>query len=220
MTADYRRAWKHHRGDTETYQIFYLDTFCSCCLGSLSQLLSKEEELQLLPTKVRVSSDTLAQLCSVTQGPRFGGPPLCSRARHMDWCWKCNWSTQPAEHSRQQGTATALQHHRWGTDNVCHFSLTISTLTHLFRTQQQLFQITIVSTPVEQKSPPTLYRRTKDTQAFLPNWTACQKLKRHLYELTHYCYKLAKYNKSSAYIWCYTVSWVRQEKNKTMLHPL
>lgn len=123
--------------------------------------------------------------------------------------------------SRHQGKARRPQHkwHRWGKDKICHPSLTSSTLTHLFWTQQQLFPFTTVPTPVEQKSPPIPYKRTKETQVF-PNWTTCQELKGHLYEPTHYCYKLAKSNKSAAYVWCYTVSWVRQEKSKTVLHPL
>lgn len=95
---------------------------------------SFQKKLQLLPTKVRVSSDTLSQLYD-TEAQVLGGPH-CAPVRDMDCYWKCNWTAGTKawqEHPNTSATGGAQT-------NVCHFILTSSTLTRLFWTQQQLFQ--------------------------------------------------------------------------------
>lgn len=96
--------------------------------------------------------------------PQVLGGPHCAPGLGI-WIAAGNPTAGPSLlNNRHQGTATTQhQCHRWGTDNVCHFSLTSSTPNHLFWSQQQLFQFNTVSTLVEQKCPPIPYKRTKDT---------------------------------------------------------
>lgn len=160
--------------------------------------------------------------CSVQwhRAPGFGGAPLCSRVRNMDCCWKCNWSTQPAEQQApRQGENSPTP-----VAQVGHRQYLSPQLNKFYSNPSLLNSATafpIYQCPLQRNKKVFPYL-TKELRIpkFLPNWTTCQELKRQLYEPTHYCYKLAKSNKSAAYIWCYTVSWVRQEKSKTVLHPL
>lgn len=118
MTADYRRAWKHHRGDTETYQIFHLYAFSTGSFGEpfLASFKKKRNCSSCQPRSM--FHQTLWQSSAQWhRAPGFGGPPLCSRARHMDCCWKCNGSTQLAEqqtprHSKSTPTPVQQMGHR------------------------------------------------------------------------------------------------------------
>lgn len=78
-------------------------------LGSLSQLLSKEQETQLLPTKVHVSSDTLAQLCSMTQSPVFWGALICAPELGTGTAAGNAIEAPNLLNSRHQGTVRTLQ---------------------------------------------------------------------------------------------------------------
>lgn len=103
---------------------------------------------------------TLWHSC-MTQSPRFWGAPTVLQLGI--WIAAGNAIEAPnLLNNRHQGTARAPQHqcHRWGTDSVCHFSLTSSTPTHLFWTQQQLFQFTgrSVHSSGTKKSPHTLQK--------------------------------------------------------------
>lgn len=166
MTADYRRAWKHHWGDTETYQIFHLDTLSTGCFGEPFPASFKRRGTAALagqdPCFIRHFGTALLNDIE----PRFWGIPTV-----LQRIWIAAGNAMEAPNllnSRHQGTARTPQHqcHSWGTDNVCYFSLTNSTLTNLFWTQHQLFQFTMVSTPVEQNSLPIPYKRTKHTHTF------------------------------------------------------
>lgn len=77
MTADYRRACKHRRGDTDTYQIFHLDTFSSGCFGKPFTASFKRIGNTALANQGPCFI-TLAQLCSMTQSPAFWGALICA----------------------------------------------------------------------------------------------------------------------------------------------
>lgn len=170
MTADYRRAWKHHRGDTETYQIFHLDTFSTDCFGKPFPASFKRRGTAALASQDPCFIRHFGTALLNDTKPQVLGGPHCA-PEHMDCCWKCNRSTQLAE---QQAPRHGENTPTPSTDSICHFSWTSFTLTHLLWTQQQLFPLNKTVpvchcfVPVEQNSPPIPYKRTKDSHTFCP----------------------------------------------------
>lgn len=117
------------------------------------------------------------------RAPGFGEPLACSKARSSPTrseAARLLLETQPKHLScftartkagcKQLRASKSVQPtcRRWGAARRCSGS-TSPTLTCPFclsRSQQQLFQFTVVPTPMAQQGPPIPYRTTEDTQTF------------------------------------------------------